>query len=156
MEIKNEIWKFPIENMYDSKSEHADNDIEVSKFIEDVEKKLDNIKYNYETELTGKIKALLIELCKVVKKKTVQDDEDEDLFKYDKNKPLIYQAQERNLKRIKNLFAIDDNNMLIDFLKLVQHMMRGRIYDEFLYMIKNFFTDINEQANRDSQNANAK
>jgi len=69
---------------------------------------------------------MLLELCKNVKKKTVPEDDD-DIFKYDKNKPLIYQTQENNLKRIKGIFAIEDNKMLLDFLKMVQHMMRGRI-----------------------------
>lgn len=54
--------------------------MEVSKFLEDVEKKLDNIRYSFETDLTGKIKTYLVDLCKTVKKKTVTEDED-DIFK---------------------------------------------------------------------------
>ena len=46
--------------------------------------------------------------------------------------------------------------MLLDFIKLVQNMMRGRIYDEFLTMINNFYTEIKDQANKESQNVNAK
>jgi len=69
---------------------------------------------------------MLIELCKSVKKKSLTEEED-DIFKFDKNKPLIYQAQENNLKKIKCMFAIEDNKKLLNFLKLVQHMMRGMV-----------------------------
>jgi len=42
--------------------------------------KLDKIKFQFETELTIKIKLLLLELCKNVKKKTMTEEED-NIFK---------------------------------------------------------------------------
>jgi len=40
---------------------------------------------------------------------------------------LIYQTQEAKLKTVKTMFAVEDNKNLLNFLILVQHMMRGMI-----------------------------
>jgi len=48
MEIKEEIWKFPIENIYDTKNDNTDNDIEINKFLDDTSTKLELIRTNFE------------------------------------------------------------------------------------------------------------
>lgn len=77
MEIKEKIYNFPIENIYHSKSDQADNDIKIDAFLSDVEKKLENIKLDFENLLTTEVKLSLVELCKIVKKKISHDDQEE-------------------------------------------------------------------------------
>lgn len=147
MDLKYEIWKFPFLNIFDTKSEVSDNDIDIDNFLEGIVNQLQQTLENFEKDLMGKVKSLLSDLCKNVKKKTVTDD---DIFKYDKHKPLIYQSQEASLKKIKASFAVEDNKMLLNFLKMIQHMMRGRIYDEFLYLIGSYYGEIREHAIKES------
>lgn len=86
MDLKYEIWKFPFLNIFDTKSEVSDNDIDIDNFLEGIVNQLQQTLENFEKDLMGKVKSLLSDLCKNVKKKTVTDD---DIFKYDKHKPLI-------------------------------------------------------------------
>jgi hypothetical protein len=46
--------------------------------------------------------------------------------------------------------------MLLNFLKLIQHMMRGRIYDEFLSLIDSYYSKNREQAMKETNTGNVK
>jgi hypothetical protein len=78
MELKNDIWRFPFNNIFESISELSDNDIDIDIFLEGVLNQLQTTLENFEKDLMGRVKGLLTELCKNVKKKTVTDD---DIFK---------------------------------------------------------------------------
>lgn len=72
------------------------------------------------------IKTILMDLCKNVKRRTQKEDDDGS-SKNSKTKPIIHINQEKKLRLIVNKFAHEDYKVLLDFLKLVQNILRGRI-----------------------------
>jgi len=128
MEVKKLIYEFSFANMF-SKSDKDTEVLEVEKFEEHIKKELNNHKYDWDG-LTIRIRNRLIEHCKMVKRRT-QKEEENTSDKVNKTKPLIHIHQEDILNRKVHELAKKDNDMLFDFLKYVQNMMRGRIFEAF-------------------------
>jgi len=127
MDIKSQIYNFSMNNIFNIKTESNENELEISEFVNKVERELEEHKHNYDIILIINIRSKLTELCKLVKRRTQK--EEEEASKNDKNKPLVHIHQEARLRDIVYGFAIKDNNRLLDFLKLIQCMLRGMLYE---------------------------
>jgi len=134
MDIKANIYNFDFGNIF-TKADKESTDIDVNAYTEHVSKTLSELKLEWETKLVSSIRAKLVELCKMVKRRTQKEEEDSH-NQNSKTMPLIHIHQEETLKRIVNILAHEDNKMLIDFLKLIQNMLRGRLYEAFLQMFR--------------------
>lgn len=98
----------------------------IQDFIDKVGTDLNELVYQWANNLMNPVKVKLIELCKMIKRRT-QREEDDMNQKISKAKPLVHIHQEEILKNTIHKFAQLDNLLLIDFLKIIQLMMRGRI-----------------------------
>jgi len=128
MEIKEKISKFNVIDFFNVQNEAAESDFDINEFKGQVLKKLDTINSAYDTDLLNKIRSVLIELCRSVKKRLQHDELNED-EKVIRSKPLIHLNQEITLRKIVHRYAKQDEVVLFNFLNLIQHMLRAKLYE---------------------------
>lgn len=91
------------------------------------------------------IKNNLIELCKQIKRKLQREGDHNK--ESTKAKPLIHVEQENHLRNIIRHFATTDDHMLLEFMRLIQSMLRGMIYNNYLEQFTRFTDEFICQAN---------
>jgi hypothetical protein len=102
-------------------------EFEIDKFFEQVDLNLERVNVHFDTIFMPIIKNNLIELCKQIKRKLQRDGDHNK--ENNKAKPLIHIEQENHLRTIIRHFANMDDKMLLDFMRMIQNMMRGMIYN---------------------------
>jgi len=103
------------------------SEFELEKFFDQVDQNLDRINQKFDTIFLPKVRNILVDLCKTIKRKLQREGNSN---KEDsKAKPIIHVEQERQLREIIRQFANTDDLMLLNFMRLVQNMMRGMIYN---------------------------
>lgn len=133
MSIKEYISNFDFEYIYGAESIKVEKDaediteFEIDKFFEQVDLNLEKINVQFDTVFMPIIKNNLIELCKQIKRKLQREGDHNK--ENSKAKPLIHVEQENQLRKIISQFAHMDDHMLIDFMRLIQSMLRGMIYN---------------------------
>jgi len=144
MEVKNKISKFNVIDFFNVQNDAAEPEFDIDEFKGQVLKKLDTINSQYDTDLLNKIRSDLLELCRSVKKRLQHDELNED-EKVIRSKPLIHLNQEIKLRKIVHRYAKEDESVLYDFLNLVQHMLRAKLYESYLNLFCKFVDEIETQ-----------
>jgi hypothetical protein len=110
-----------------------------------VDQNLDRINQKFDTVFLPTIRNILVDLCKTIKRKLQRegDNNKED----SKAKPIIHLEQEKLLRTIMRSFAHTDDNMLLNFMRLVQNMMRGMVYNCYIGHFTRFSNEFLSQAN---------
>lgn len=84
-------------------------------------------------------------MCKSIKRKLQREGTNNK--EESKAKPIIHVEQEKHLREIIRQFANTDDQMLLNFMRLVQNMMRGMIYNYYMEHFSRFAKEFLSQAN---------
>jgi len=133
MKIKDQVNNFDFEYIYGADSIKVDkeaediSEFEIDKFFDQVDQNLDKVNQKFDTSFLPLIRSNLVDLCKSIKRKLQREGtgNKED----SKAKPLIHVEQEKHIRHIIRRFAQKDDHMLLNFLRLIQNMMRGMIFN---------------------------
>jgi len=111
-----------------------------------VDQNLDRVNQKFDTIFLPKIRSILVDLCKSIKRKLQR--EGNNTKEDSKAKPIIHIEQEKELREIMRNFANTDDTMLLNFMRLVQNMMRGMIYNNYIAHFSKFSNEFLSQANQ--------